>query len=162
MHGWPELAETVARIYDALPPGQRAQAAVVASNYGEAAAIDFFGARYGLPPAISGHNNYWLWGPHGYSGNVVIDVNGDCGAAGPRLSNLAPRDALDSPWVHLVRAKHPDHGLHGNQNAALGALAEAARLHLASRLRSGLAIELALRSQTARWSLTIPTACMNA
>ena len=44
MHGWPELAATVARIYDALPAEQRDQAAIVASNYGEAAAIDFFGA----------------------------------------------------------------------------------------------------------------------
>ncbi len=79
MHGWPELVATVAMIYAGLPPAQRAQAAIVASNYGEAAAIDFFGGPYGLPPALSGHNNYWLWGTHGYSGNVVIDVNGDCG-----------------------------------------------------------------------------------
>jgi 4-amino-4-deoxy-L-arabinose transferase-like glycosyltransferase len=78
MHGWPELAATVARIYFALPPEQRRQAAIKTDNYGEAAAIDFFGRAYGLPPAISGHNQYWLWGTHGYSGNVVIDVNGDC------------------------------------------------------------------------------------
>ena len=79
MHGWPELASTVAQIYYALPARQRDQAAIVASNYGEAAAIDFFGTQYGLPPALSGHNNYWLWGTHGFSGNVAIDVNGDCG-----------------------------------------------------------------------------------
>ena len=29
---------------------------------------------------LSGHNQYFLWGTHGYSGNVVIDVAGDCGA----------------------------------------------------------------------------------
>jgi hypothetical protein len=99
MHGWPELAATVAQIYDALPPEERAQAAVVASNYGEAAAIDFFGPQYHLPPALSGHNNYWLWGTHGYSGNVIIDVNGDCGAAGHlfRTSRQAARS--DPPWV---------------------------------------------------------------
>lgn len=99
MHGWPELAALVARIYYALPPEQRAQAAIVASNYGEAAAIDFFGKPYGLPPAISGHNNYWLWGTHGASGNVVIDVNGDCGAARKlfRTTRLAAR--FDPPWV---------------------------------------------------------------
>ncbi|MBV9719167.1 MAG: glycosyltransferase family 39 protein [Candidatus Eremiobacteraeota bacterium] len=79
MHGWPELASAVATVYYALPAQQRDKAAIVASNYGEAAAIDFFGGRYALPPAISGHNNYWLWGTHGYSGDVVIDVNGDCG-----------------------------------------------------------------------------------
>ncbi len=99
MHGWPELAATVARIYRALPADQRAQAAIVASNYGEAAAIDFFGKAYGLPPAISGHNNYWLWGTHGYSGNVIIDVNGDCGASQQlyRGARLAAR--FNPPWV---------------------------------------------------------------
>ncbi|HTA54314.1 MAG TPA: glycosyltransferase family 39 protein [Candidatus Acidoferrales bacterium] len=78
MHGWRELATVVAGIYRALPPAQRAQAAILASNYGEAAAIDFFGSEYGLPPVLSGHNQYWLWGTRGYSGNVLIDVHGDC------------------------------------------------------------------------------------
>jgi hypothetical protein len=101
MHGWPELAATVAAIYTGLPPAQRSQAAIVTSNYGEAAAIDFFGGRYGLPPAISGHNNYWLWGTHGYSGNVVIDVDGDCGRTDfPGLfrnARLVTRS--NPPWV---------------------------------------------------------------
>ena len=101
MHGWPELTATVARIYQSLPVDQRAQAAIVANNYGEAAAIDFFGKPYGLPPALSGHNNYWLWGPRGYSGNVVIDVNGDCGRGSApglfRTARLAARS--DPPWV---------------------------------------------------------------
>ena len=29
----------------------------------QAGAIDFFGAKYGLPAALSGHQNYYLWGP---------------------------------------------------------------------------------------------------
>ncbi|HEY6326257.1 MAG TPA: hypothetical protein VIW73_07075, partial [Candidatus Cybelea sp.] len=33
---------------------------------------------YGLPPALSGHNQYWLWGTRGFDGSVVIDVHGDC------------------------------------------------------------------------------------
>jgi 4-amino-4-deoxy-L-arabinose transferase-like glycosyltransferase len=78
MHGWPELAQTVAQVYNSLPPAERAQTAILASNYGEAAALDFFGPAYGLPPALSGHNQYWVWGPRGYSGNVLIDVHGDC------------------------------------------------------------------------------------
>ncbi len=99
MHGWPELVATVGRIYQSLPPDRRAQAAIVADNYGEAAAIDFFGEAYGLPPALSGHNNYWLWGTHGYSGSVVIDVNGDCGASMRlyRDARLAARS--NPPWV---------------------------------------------------------------
>ena len=78
MHGWRELAAVVARVYYSLPRSQRAQAAILASNYGEAAAIDFFGGEYGLPPVLSGHNQYWLWGTRGYTGNVVIDVHGAC------------------------------------------------------------------------------------
>jgi hypothetical protein len=27
-----------------------------------------------LPAAISGHNNYWIWGPHGETGEVMIVV----------------------------------------------------------------------------------------
>ncbi|MBV8067788.1 MAG: glycosyltransferase, partial [Candidatus Eremiobacteraeota bacterium] len=101
MHGWPQLVSVVATIYYALPAPQRDQAAIVASNYGEAAAIDFFGSRYGLPPAISGHNNYWLWGTHGYSGNVVLDVDGDCGRHDfPGLYRSGHLVAyFDNPWA---------------------------------------------------------------
>jgi hypothetical protein len=36
MHGWPELAAAVERVYDALPPQDRARAVVLADNYGTA------------------------------------------------------------------------------------------------------------------------------
>ena len=77
MTGWPELTQTVANVYGSLAPADRAQAAIFASNFGEAAAIDMYGKSYALPPALSGNNNYWIWGPRGYTGNVLIDVNGD-------------------------------------------------------------------------------------
>ena len=41
-----------------------------------AGAVDLLGRRRGLPPAISGHNNYWLWGPRGWDGRTVIVVGG--------------------------------------------------------------------------------------
>ena len=72
--GWPKLAATVAAVYDGLPPAERSKAYVMAGNYGEAAAIDIFDAGHGLPPVLSGHNQYHLWGPHGYDGSVLIDV----------------------------------------------------------------------------------------
>ena len=72
--GWRELAADVARVYAALPPADRAKAYVYASNYGEAGAIDIFDAGLGMPPTISGHNQYGLWGPRGYDGSVLIDV----------------------------------------------------------------------------------------
>jgi len=77
--GWPEMAEQVAAVYNSLPAEDRAKAAVFAQDYGEAAAVDFFGPKYGLPPALSGHQNYFLWGPRGYNGDVlvVLDWPGD-------------------------------------------------------------------------------------
>ena len=74
--GWEEMVAAVAGVYEALPPEERAEAAVYAQNYGEAGAVDFFGGRYGLPKAISGHNNYWLWGTRGHSGRVLIVIGG--------------------------------------------------------------------------------------
>ena len=63
MLGWEELVAEVARVYRTLPPGERERAALWGSNYGAAGAVDYFGPRYGLPKAISGVQNYYLWGP---------------------------------------------------------------------------------------------------
>jgi len=70
--GWPETVAIVARVYNALPPEERAKTAILAANYGGAGAIDFFGPRYGLPKAISAHQNYYYWGPRQYTGESVI------------------------------------------------------------------------------------------
>ena len=74
MFGWEEQVRALARAYSSLPPADRAEAALLAYNYGEAGAIDYFGKRYGLPKAISGHNQYGYWGPRGYTGEVVIAI----------------------------------------------------------------------------------------
>jgi len=74
MFGWRELAEEVARVYQALPPEERAHAAILGRNYAEAGAIDYFGAQLGLPHAISPHNSYWLWGPGDWDGRVLIVI----------------------------------------------------------------------------------------
>ncbi|MDP9122081.1 MAG: glycosyltransferase family 39 protein, partial [Acidobacteriota bacterium] len=74
--GWQEMAEEVARVYRSLPAEDRARAAVFGQNYGQAGAIDLFGPALGMPPAVSGHLSYFLWGPRGYTGEVMI-VMGD-------------------------------------------------------------------------------------
>ena len=74
MFGWPELAVTVAKVYNSIPPDQRASCGIYGRNYGEAAAIDYFGRPYGLPHAISGHQSYWFWGPAPYTGDCMIFI----------------------------------------------------------------------------------------
>jgi hypothetical protein len=58
MHGWREIVATVAEVYHSLPAEERRDVRIMAPDYGVAGAIDFFGRRLGLPPAISAHNNY--------------------------------------------------------------------------------------------------------
>ena len=70
--GWQEMVEQVARVYNSLPPEERARTAIFANGWGEAAAVDFFGPKYGLPRAISKHNNYWIWGPGNYDASTMI------------------------------------------------------------------------------------------
>jgi 4-amino-4-deoxy-L-arabinose transferase-like glycosyltransferase len=69
---WPGLVAEVARIYNTLTPEEKVKTAIYCQNYGQAGAIDFFGPQYGLPKAISGHQNYFLWGPRDYTGEIVI------------------------------------------------------------------------------------------
>ena len=75
--GWRALEKTVAAAYHALPPDDRKHTAIVASNYGEAAAIDVYGGEDGLPPALSGQNQYFIWGPRGFDGSITLHINGD-------------------------------------------------------------------------------------
>ena len=72
--GWVNMTRTVADTYNRLPTEERTRACIFTSNYGEASALNFLGSRYRLPPAISGHNSYYLWGPEGCKGEVMITV----------------------------------------------------------------------------------------
>jgi hypothetical protein len=70
--GWEEIVAETAKAYNQLSPAERPGCGIFTQNYGQAGAIDFFGPRYGLPPALSGHQTYYLWGPRGYSGNCLV------------------------------------------------------------------------------------------
>ena len=70
--GWENMARQTGLAYARLPPAERASTAIFANDYGQAAAIDFFGPRYGLPAAIGKNETYWLWGPRGYTGSTVL------------------------------------------------------------------------------------------
>ena len=72
MFGWQNIAVTVSQVYDALPPDERSTCGILAGNYGEAGAIDYYGPALGLPNALSGHNSYYDWGPGRYSGSCMI------------------------------------------------------------------------------------------
>lgn len=72
--GWPELADSVARVYASIPPEQQAHAAVLAENYGEAGALELYGASRKLPPVLSGVNSFWERGLTAPAPQTVITV----------------------------------------------------------------------------------------
>lgn len=74
MLGWKELVAAVAAVYHGLEPADREQAVILASNYGEAGAIDLYGPRHGLPNAVSVVGTYWFFGPGDRPGDVMITV----------------------------------------------------------------------------------------
>ena len=74
--GWQEIANGVTQAYNTLSPEEQKRVGIFGANYGDAGAINFLapapanGSK--LPPAVSGQNTYWMWGPHGYSGDLMI------------------------------------------------------------------------------------------
>lgn len=76
MFGWPELAAAVAGVYHDLPPAEQKRCVLLAANYGEAGALERFGAAYDLPPkrVVSGHNSYFLWGPGEADRDVAVCI----------------------------------------------------------------------------------------
>ena len=79
MFGWQKLVAIVDTVYRSLPPEDQNTCCIYCQNYMQAGAIDFYGKQYGLPKAVSGHNNYWLWGMRGYTGDVLIVLGSNAG-----------------------------------------------------------------------------------
>jgi 4-amino-4-deoxy-L-arabinose transferase-like glycosyltransferase len=95
--GWPELIEQVSAVYESIPASDRLEVAIFTGSYGEAGAIDVLGPAAGLPPAYSGHNTYWLWGPPVEHGPII-----GVGAIGDVLVRVCPDvaevDRITNPY----------------------------------------------------------------
>ncbi|HEV2646889.1 MAG TPA: glycosyltransferase family 39 protein [Acidobacteriaceae bacterium] len=113
--GWQAMTQATAEVFNWLPPRERTDTAVFANDYGEAAAIDFFGPRYGLPPAISKAETYWLWGPRQYDGRSVIVLGSDGRGDHEFFSSVEAAGRVQLPYsraderftIFLCRNMHP-------------------------------------------------------
>lgn len=72
--GWPELVDSVAKVWHSMPVSQRSRAVIFTADYGEAGAINELGRAEGLPAAVSGQNNEWFWGPGNPAATTVVAV----------------------------------------------------------------------------------------
>ncbi len=107
--GWDQLTRIVTAGYRQLPPADREQVCVFASNYGEAASIEFLGKQLepSLPPVLSGHNTYWLWGMRGCRGDELIAVVSDSPAdLARRWSSVTVLGTMSDPLAMSFEHKH--------------------------------------------------------
>src|SRR4029434_6926300 len=98
--GWEEMVGSVAHVYHHLQPEDEQEAAIFCQNYGEAGAIDFFGPKLGLPLAISGHQNYFLWGPRDWTGEVLLVLDDSADDERQQFESVEDLgQVLSSPWA---------------------------------------------------------------
>jgi hypothetical protein len=99
MLGWEDRVDEIAKIYNSLTPAQRADAVILAGNYGEAGAVDFFGPRHGLPHAICTSGTYWFFGPGQKPGHVTITIGCDEQSLKRNWRRVTPVGHLTNDWT---------------------------------------------------------------
>ena len=97
--GWEEMVAATAELYNSLPAEERSKTGILAGTYGDAGAIDFFGARYGLPKSISPHQNYYYWGPREYTGESLILLHYDLADAQHGCQSVQTGPTLNHPYA---------------------------------------------------------------
>jgi hypothetical protein len=69
--GWDAHVGTVDRVLASLTPNERGRTAILTGSYEQAAALNFFRSN-AEPRAVSGHMNYYLWGPEPGRGATLV------------------------------------------------------------------------------------------
>ncbi len=97
--GWEQMTEGFAARYNALPADVRARTGIFCGNYGETSAVNILGPKYGLPTAISGHQNYFFWGWNGYTGESMLTLGSDARDYTDKYAEVIDLGPFDSPWI---------------------------------------------------------------
>jgi 4-amino-4-deoxy-L-arabinose transferase-like glycosyltransferase len=100
MLGWKEMVAAVAAQWRTLPWDTQHIAALYAENYGQAGALDFYGPRHGLPPAVSAAGSYWFFGPGTREGDPLVAVGVSASDLNAYYRRVVPMAVLPgSPWA---------------------------------------------------------------
>jgi len=113
--GWPEMAETAAHIRDSLPAEDRAHLGILVGDAGQAGAIHFYGAAYGLPDAISASNTHYLrgYGDPPPQTLIVIGMSRDierafqsCELAGQLTNRYGIQNSAIGEYTNIFVCRH--------------------------------------------------------
>lgn len=91
--GWHDFTAQVEVAWARIPSSKRTSTAIVVDNYGEAAALDLYGKD--LPPVLSGHNQYYLWGLRGQHPRDLLVIRGSTAGPEPYCGKLT---VLGTTW----------------------------------------------------------------
>jgi len=96
--GWPEMTTQVEHAWSALPAPERANAVILAGNYGEASALQFYGR--GLGVILSGHLSWQYWRPEHLPQRFAVTVGYSRSELDVLCARSQPIAAIDNRW-HL-------------------------------------------------------------
>jgi Dolichyl-phosphate-mannose-protein mannosyltransferase len=105
--GWPQLTAEIAAQDAALTRAGQPPTSIFTGTYAQAGALDVYGGPYHLPPVISGHNTFWLWGPGNASDTTVLYVAAASQlrpyfASCRHLAVYNPPDQVKNDWNNLA------------------------------------------------------------
>jgi hypothetical protein len=95
--GWPQLTRAVAAQDAALARAGQPPTSIFTRYYAEAGALDVLGSADHLPPVLSGHNAYWMWGPGRASDRTVLVVDA-LGQLRPYFAHCRLLTTHDAPY----------------------------------------------------------------
>ncbi|HEY6249082.1 MAG TPA: glycosyltransferase family 39 protein [Candidatus Angelobacter sp.] len=106
--GWPELARSVANVYNSLPAPERERTGILTGNYGEAGALNLYGPALGLPHAMGLTNSFWYRGYDPRQPEIVIVTGFDLDE-GQKLFNSCVVAANNTNPVAVENEESRDH-----------------------------------------------------
>ena len=124
--GWQDMTAQFLTAYHSLSPEDRAHVCIWTNNYGEAGALDLLARKADptFPPAMSSHNNYWIWGTHGCDFDLVLGIT-DATLADlqARYESVQIVGRLDNPYImpyehkniYLLRHRKPSMPVHWDE-----------------------------------------------
>jgi Dolichyl-phosphate-mannose-protein mannosyltransferase len=94
--GWPEMTGQVQHAWQRLPAADRVGGVVLAHNYGEASALQFYG--HNLGPVISGHLSWQYWRPRRLPQRFALTVGYDASGLYALCRTWRPLARIENRW----------------------------------------------------------------
>jgi 4-amino-4-deoxy-L-arabinose transferase-like glycosyltransferase len=94
--GWPEMTLQVEQAWAQLRPTERGDGVILARNYGEASALEFYG--HGLPSVVSGHLSWQYWHPKRLPQHFALTVGYGAPVLELLCSSWKPLARIDNRW----------------------------------------------------------------